>query len=69
MSHKFHLGQLVRRRDASAPRSGNRIFEVVGLLPEERGEPGYRIRSAEAGTQEAREGGLTPASCAPPPAV
>ena len=64
MSHEFHPGPLVRRRDASATRNGDRIFEVTGRLPEERGEPGYRIRSMEAGTPEAREAALTPASCA-----
>lgn len=67
MSHKFHLGQLVRRRDSAAARNGSRIFEVVGLLPAESGEPGYRIRSSEAGTHEVREAGLTAASCCPAP--
>ncbi len=68
MSHKFHLGQLVRRRDLAAARNGNRIFEVIGLLPVETGEPSYRIRSTEAGTHEVREDALTAASCCSAPA-
>lgn len=69
MGHKFHLGQLVRRRDLAAARNGNRIFEVIGLLPADAGAPGYRIRSTEAGTHEVREDGLTAASCCQAPAT
>ena len=67
MQHRFHLGQLVRRHDGTAQCRGNRIFEVVGLLPAEGGEPGYRIRSTEAGTHDVREAGLKAASCCPAP--
>ncbi|WP_375462357.1 hypothetical protein [uncultured Methylobacterium sp.] len=67
MTHKFHIGQLVRRRDPAAGRNGNRIFEIVGLLPTGAGERGYRIRSSEAGTHEVREADLTAASCCPAP--
>ena len=62
MPHKFRLGQLVRLRSQAAARNASRIYEIVSLLPDDAEQPGYRIRSTEAGTCEAREPELVPAS-------
>jgi len=60
--HRFRLGQFVRLRSQAAARNASRIYEIVTLLPEEAGEPGYAIRSTEADDREVREPELTAAS-------
>ncbi|MGT2477886.1 hypothetical protein ACU4GR_01125 [Methylobacterium oryzae CBMB20] len=65
MSHKFKVGQSVRRLGTS--HAGNKsiiegLFEVVRLMPDDRsGEPTYRIKSA-SGERAVREDELVRAS-------
>lgn len=59
MSHKFKVGQRVRRSRigyASDRAEFGDVFEIVRLVPEDQtGEPSYRIKS-RAGERAVREG-------------
>ena len=65
MSHKFKIGQRVRRAQIgyTAPKSDiSDVFEIVRLVPEDQtGEPFYRIKSGGA-ERAVREGEITLAS-------
>ncbi len=65
MAHRFRLGQCMRLRIPATARNAGRIYEIVTLLPEVVGGPGYRTHGTEAGTREAREQELTPATRTP----
>ncbi|WP_132256176.1 hypothetical protein [Methylobacterium segetis] len=69
MAHRFRLGQFVRLRSQAAARNANRLYEIVRLLPEEAGEPGYAIRSTEADDREVREREIAAASRASLPSA
>lgn len=73
MSHKFKLGERVRRAhigyadarllsaQASAKSDVADVFEIIRLVPEDQtGEPAYRIKSA-SGERAVREGEITAA--------
>ena len=65
MSHKFKLGQRVRRSRigyADAKTDTGDVFEIIRLVPaDQTGEPFYRIKSG-TGERAVREGEITPAS-------
>lgn len=65
MSHKFKLGQRVRRSRigyADAKTDTGDVFEIVRLVPEDQtGEPFYRIKSG-TGERAVREGEISLAS-------
>jgi hypothetical protein len=44
-AHKFRVGQLVRVTARGYSRPTNERYEVVALLPEERGDRQYRVKS------------------------
>ncbi len=44
-AHKFRVGQLVRVTARGYSRPSNERYEVVALLPEERGDRQYRVKS------------------------
>ena len=62
MSHKFKLGQRVRRSRigyADSKTDAGDVFEIVRLVPEDQtGEPFYRIKSG-ASERAVREGEIT----------
>jgi hypothetical protein len=63
MSHKFKVGQPVRRALAvsSASNGVGEVFEVTRLMPEDRsGEPSYRVRTS-GGERAMRESELVAA--------
>lgn len=63
LSHcRFQLGQLVRRVGQIGAPARNCIYEIVSVLPEQSGEPRYRIKGVEAGTHEVSERELVAAS-------
>jgi len=62
VSHRFQLGQLVRRAGQVGAPARSQIYEVVYLLPDEQGVPRYRIKGTEAGTHEVNEQELVAAS-------
>ncbi|GJD72023.1 MULTISPECIES: hypothetical protein [Methylobacterium] len=62
MSHKFKLGQRVRRAQigyAASKADVSDVFEIVRLVPEDQtGEPFYRIKSGSS-ERAVREGEIT----------
>ena len=65
MTHKFKIGQHVRRTrtDRSDDRAGfGEVGEIVRLMPDDpTGEPSYRVRSGSA-LRAVRESEIVPAS-------
>lgn len=50
-SHKFKIGQTVRLAVARIDRGVGGNYRIVALLPEERGDPQYRLKSASGSEQ------------------
>ena len=62
MLHKFHVGETVTMSPATSRNVPGGVYEVIKRLPDNRGEPEYRIRSAnEPHERVARESELTSA--------
>jgi hypothetical protein len=56
MPHKFRIGETVVYRSTRRARADGSIFTIIGYLPEDNGEPIYRIKHADQNTAEtARE--------------
>ena len=62
MSHKFKIGQRVRRTHLGFDKSKNapsEVFEILRLMPEDQtGEPSYRVRT-DLGERAIRESELS----------
>jgi hypothetical protein len=62
MLHKFHVGESVTMSPATSRNVPGGVYEVIKRLPNNGGEPEYRIKSAsEPHERVARESELTKA--------
>jgi hypothetical protein len=62
MLHKFHVGESVTMSPATSRNVPGGVYEVIKRLPDNGGEPEYRIKSAnEPHERVARESELTKA--------
>lgn len=52
MAHKYSVGQLVHSAAAFADRTSG-VYEILRLMPENRGEFSYRIKNMADGAQRA----------------